>query len=56
MYFPDFKGCIAVKKKKKDCSIAWLYPLSHYIYMTDDYLAKISLCKYFLKAPINIRV
>uniref|UniRef100_A0A8C9X6Y0 Ubiquitin-conjugating enzyme E2 E2-like n=1 Tax=Sander lucioperca TaxID=283035 RepID=A0A8C9X6Y0_SANLU len=35
------------------CSIICLHPHSHYIHITDDYLSQISLCKYFVKAPIS---
>lgn len=33
------------------CPIICVYPLSHYIHITDDYLSKSSSFKYFVKAP-----
>ena len=33
-------------------SIIYLYPLSHYIHITDGYLSKILMCKYFVKVPL----
>jgi len=36
------------------CLIICLYPLSQYIHFTDDYLSKISLCKYLAKTPMVI--
>ena len=48
------KGCITVKWSNflnlidcSSCSIIYLYLLTHYIHIIDDYLSKISLCKYF---------
>lgn len=37
-----------------DQSNICLYPLSHYTHITNDYLSKLLLCQYFVKAPIVI--
>ena len=62
MSFPGFAGCITVKwcwshsdflilPDCSSCSVICLNKLCHYINFIDDYLSKISLCQFFVKAP-----
>ena len=45
--FVGFKDC-------PTCSHICLYPLSHFIHITDNYLSKIPLCEYIVRVPISI--